>query len=131
RYALLGSLVGRLREHGFQISQIPFGVWVSELLRYAAHNPSHPMTTFLPLFLDRDKESGLTLAEMYLEHIFPHYTRSNTEQALKGSGIIFPPVDGGLLDRNIGRLIATGYLRAPGQPPARLAGAKSGTTPAR
>jgi len=124
RYALLGSLVGRLREHGFQISQIPFGVWVSELLRYAAHNPSHPMTTFLPLFLDRDNESGLTLAEMYLEHIFPHYTRSNTEQALKGSGITFPPVDGPLLDRNIGRLIATGYLRAPAQPAARLPGAK-------
>jgi len=124
KYALLGSLVDRLREHGFRISKIPFGVWVSELLRHAAHNPSHPMTTFLPLFLDRDKESGLTLAEMYLEHIFPHYTRSNTEQALKGSGIIFPPVDGGLLDRNIGRLIATGYLRAPGQPPARLLGVK-------
>ncbi len=112
RYALLGSLVDRLREHGFGVSEIPFGDWVSELLRYAAHNPSHPMTTFLPLFVDRDQESGLTLAEMYLEHIFPHYARSNTEQALKGSGIAFPPVDGRLLDRNIGRLIATGYLRA-------------------
>ncbi len=110
-YAQLGTLVGRLREHGFEVSEIPFVTWVRELLRYAAHHPSHPMTPFLPLFIDRDH--GLTTAEMYLEHVFPHYTRSNTEQALAGSGIAFPPVDDGLLDRNIGRLIATGYLAAP------------------
>jgi hypothetical protein len=54
---------------------------------------------------------------MYLEHVFPHYTWSNTERALTGSGVAFPPIDGRLLDPNIARLIATGYLRAPGQPP--------------
>jgi len=114
RYALLETLVGRLREFGFTVSEIPLDAWVTELLRYAAHNPSHPMTSFLPLFIDRDQESGLTLAEMYLEHIFPHYTQLNTERALKGSGITLPPVDDRLLDRNIGRLIATGYLAHPG-----------------
>jgi amino acid adenylation domain-containing protein/thioester reductase-like protein len=120
KYARLGSLVDRLREHGFAVREIPFGDWVGELLRYAAHNPSHPMTAFLPLFVDRDQKSGLTLAEMYLEHIFPHYTWSNTEQALKGSGIAFPPIDGRLLDPNIARLITTGYLSAPrvSRPPA-------------
>ena len=117
KYALLGSLVERLREHGFGVSEIPFGDWVSELLRYAAQNPSHPMTPFLPLFVDLDQRSGLTLAEMYLEHVFPHYTRSNTEQALQGSGVAFPPIDSQLLDPNIARLIATRYLSAPGQPP--------------
>jgi len=120
-HALLGSLVDRLREHGFRISEVPFGTWVSELLQYAARHPSHPMTPFLPLFIDRDRESGLTTAEMYLEHVFPHYTRSNTEWALRGSGIAFPPVDGPLLDSNIGHLIATGYLTAPrdGRVPAQ------------
>ena len=117
KYALLGSLVDRLRELGFKVREIPFDDWVSELLRYAAQNPSHPMTPFLPLFVDLDQKSGLTLAEMYLEHVFPHYTRSNTEQALQGSGVAFPPIDNRLLDPNITRLIATGYLSAPGQPP--------------
>jgi amino acid adenylation domain-containing protein/thioester reductase-like protein len=112
-HALLGSLVDRLRAHGFSVSEVPFGIWVGELLRYAARHPSHPMTPFLPLFIDRDRESGLTPAEMYLGHVFPHYTRSNTEWALRGSGIAFPPVDGPLLDSNIGHLIATGYLTAP------------------
>jgi len=121
KYARLGSLIGRLREHGFPVSEIPFGVWVSELMRYASHNPSHPMASFLPLFVERDQESGLTIAEMYLEHIFPQYSRANTEQALKGSGIAFPPVDGQLLDRHIDHLVATGYLSAPraGRPPRR------------
>ena len=86
---------------------------MSELLLYAARNPSHPMTTFLPLFIDRDRESGLTTAEMYLERVFPHYTQSNTERALQGSGIAFPPVDERFLDSNIGHLIATRYLRVP------------------
>jgi amino acid adenylation domain-containing protein/thioester reductase-like protein len=112
-HAPLSSLVDRLRAYGFAVRQVPYGAWVSELLRYAARHPSHPMTTFLPLFIDRDQESGLTPAEMYLGHVFPHYTRSNTERALRDSGVAFPPVDGRLLDRNIGRLIATGYLTGP------------------
>jgi amino acid adenylation domain-containing protein/thioester reductase-like protein len=123
-HALLGALVYRLRAYGFRVSEVPFGIWVGELLRYAARHPSHPMTAFLPLFIDRDPESGLTPAEMYLGHVFPHYTRSNTEWALRGSGIAFPPVDGPLLDRNIGHLIATGYLTAPrarGRVPGRPA----------
>jgi hypothetical protein len=131
RYALLGSLVDRLREHGYPVREIPFGAWVSELLRFSARNPSHPMSAFLPLFVDRDQESGLTLAEMYLEHVFPHYTCSNTDQALQGSGVAFPPIDGRLMDPNIARLIATGYLRAPGQPPAPPREAEPGPGPAR
>jgi amino acid adenylation domain-containing protein/thioester reductase-like protein len=131
-HALLGSLVDRLRAYGFSVSEVPFGIWVDELLRHAARHPSHPMTPFLPLFIDRDRESGLTPAETYLGHVFPHYTRSNTERALRGSGIAFPPVDGPLLDSNIGHLIATGYLTAPrgnGLPAQR--GAKPGAGAAR
>jgi hypothetical protein len=114
---MLRSLVGRLRDHDFAIREVSYEDWVSELLRHAAANPSHPMTPFLPLFLDRDPDTGLTIAEMYFEHVFPHYGRANLEQALAGSGIAFPAVDGPLLDTVIDRLIATGFLRyrAPAQ----------------
>jgi hypothetical protein len=71
------------------------------------------MTPFLPLFIDRCGDSELTVAEMYFEHIFPSYTRSNTEQALRDSGIAFPIVDEELLDRNIDYLVTTGYLKDP------------------
>jgi amino acid adenylation domain-containing protein/thioester reductase-like protein len=110
--APLGVLVGRLRDRGYEIAEMPFGDWVQELARQAARDPSHPMAAFLPLFVDRGAD-GLTVAEMYLEHIFPSYARTNTERALCGSGIAFPPVSGPLLDRNIDQLIRTGYLPAP------------------
>ena len=110
--APLGVLVGRLRISGYQIEELPFGDWVRELARQAARDPSHPMAAFLPLFVDRGA-AGLTVAEMYLKHIFPSYTRTNTERALQGSGIAFAPVSGQLLDSNIDRLMRTGYLPAP------------------
>ncbi len=72
------------------------------------------MSAFVPLFVDRCRDSGLAVAEMHLEHIFPAYTRSRTEQALRGSGIVFPAVGEELLDLNLDRLIVTGYLRDPG-----------------
>jgi thioester reductase-like protein len=123
KYALLGSLVDRLRNCGFDVKGIPYSEWVDEVLRNAAQNPDHPMTPFVPLFVDRCEESKLTVAEMYLEHIFPSYTRSNTEQALRGSGITFPAVDEELLDLNITRLITTRYLKPPGRTaPSRLPG---------
>jgi amino acid adenylation domain-containing protein/thioester reductase-like protein len=109
--APLSVLVGRLRMSGYQIAELPFDDWVRELARQAALDPSHPMAAFLPLFVDRGA-AGLTVAEMYLSHVFPSYTRTNTERALRGSGIAFPPVSGQLLDSNIDRLMRTGYLPA-------------------
>ena len=110
--APLGTLVGRLRERGYRVDEIPYSDWVRELARRAARDPSHPMAAFLPLFVNRGA-GGLTVAEMYLKEVFPAYTRTNTERALRGSGIAFVPVSGALMDRNIDRLMSTGYLPAP------------------
>ncbi|MDQ2813269.1 MAG: amino acid adenylation domain-containing protein [Actinomycetota bacterium] len=114
KYALLRTLTGRLRQHGYAVTTVPYGEWVGELLRHAAQHPGHPMTPFVPLFVDLSTVPGRTVAQMYLEHTFPAYTRAHTEQALRGTGIAFPPVDEKLLDLTIGALIAQGYLRHPG-----------------
>jgi amino acid adenylation domain-containing protein/thioester reductase-like protein len=120
--ALLGSLTDRLRHFGFTISEIPYQEWVDKLLRYAAGHPSHPMTPFVPLFVDRSPGSDMTVAEMYLDHNFPAYRRDNTQRALAGSGIVFPPVDEDLLDLHIARLVSAGYLKDPRHgPPGDLA----------
>jgi amino acid adenylation domain-containing protein/thioester reductase-like protein len=113
KHALLASLTDRLRKFGFTINEIPYQEWVDKLLRYAAAHPSHPMTPFVPLFVDRSPGSDITVAEMYLDHIFPAYSRDNTERALRGSGIAFPPVDENLLDLHIARLVGAGYLKDP------------------
>ena len=86
---------------------------MDQLFRYAAGHPAHPMTPFVPLFVDRSPGSDMTVAEMYLGHTFPSYGRTNTERALRGSGIVFPPVDETLLDLHIARLVAAGFLREP------------------
>ena len=112
-HALLGTLVGRLRDRGYRIDDVAFADWVRELARQAALDPSHPMAAFMPLFVDRGGASGLTVAEMYLAHVFPSYSRTNTERGLRGSGIAFPPVNGRLIDRNIDRLMESGYLASP------------------
>ena len=109
--APLATLVGRMRDKGYRIAEVPFDDWVRELARQAARDPSHPMAAFLPLFADRGA-GGLSVAEMYLSHVFPVYSRFHTEHALLGSGIAFPPVSGELLDRNVDWLIQTGYLPA-------------------
>jgi amino acid adenylation domain-containing protein/thioester reductase-like protein len=114
--APLAALVGRLRDRGYQIAELPFADWTGELARQAARDPSHPMAAFLPLFVDRDGD-GRTVAEMYTRSAFPAYTRANTERALRGSAIAFPPVSGPLLDRNIDQLMRTGYLPAPAAAP--------------
>jgi thioester reductase-like protein len=113
KHALLGSLTDRLRHFGFTISEIPYQEWVDKLLQYAAGHPSHPMTPFVPLFVDRSPGSDMTVAEMYLDHNFPAYSRDNTQRALRGSGIVFPPVDEDLLDLHIARLASAGYLKDP------------------
>jgi thioester reductase-like protein len=118
----LRTLNAQLRERGYKIAEIPFDAWSRELARQAARDPSHPMTAFLPLFLDRDAASGLTVAEMYLGHVFPSYSRANTERALRGTGVSFDSAAVQLLDRNIGRLMRTGYLPEP--PGGQLADAR-------
>jgi amino acid adenylation domain-containing protein/thioester reductase-like protein len=112
-YGLLASLVDRLVQHRYQVKAIPYDEWVGELVKHAADNPGHPMTPFVPLFVDHCAGSELTVAEMYLEHVFPTYTRKHLERALTGSGIAFPPVDAALFDLAIGRLMADGFLRTP------------------
>jgi amino acid adenylation domain-containing protein/thioester reductase-like protein len=110
RPAGLNALVERLRAHGFPVTPIPYRAWVEELLREAVRDPAHPMAPFVPLFVDQCGPAGLTVAETYLGHVFPAYTRTRADQALDGSGIVFPPVDAALLDRHLGRLIEDGYL---------------------
>ena len=95
------------------MTPVPYRTWVDELLRQAVRDPGHPMAPFVPLFVDQCGPAGLTVAETYLGHVFPAYTRAHTERALDGSGIVFPPVDAALLDLHIGRLIQDGYLPTP------------------
>lgn len=113
RPAALVDLADRLRERGHRVEQVPYKAWVEDLVRFAAGHPTHPMTPFVPLFVDRSPGTELSISEMYFRPTFPLFDRANTEQALAGSGIDLPAVDDALLDRYLDQLTAEGFLAPP------------------
>jgi amino acid adenylation domain-containing protein/thioester reductase-like protein len=108
----IADLVARLRAHGHEIREVSWSEWLEEMVRVAVEQPDHPMTPFAPLFIDRCATGQMSVAEMYLENTFPVFSRTNVENALRGSGIEIPPVDTAMLDRYIGYLTAIDFLRA-------------------
>ena len=113
RVAMIGDLAERLGARGYPVRKLPYDAWVRELVGYAAGHPTHPVTPFVALFVDRSARADITVAEMYFQRNFPSTTRSNTERALRGTGIGIPPVDAALLDTYIDSLLDDGYLAPP------------------
>jgi len=113
---VLGTLAECLRRRHYQVKEIPYAEWVSALIRFAAGHPTHPVTPFVPLFVDRCRHADMSVSEMYFQDVFPRFTRDNTEHALAGSGIVFPPVDTRMLDGYVAFLQSIGYLTPAGSP---------------
>ncbi|MFJ3216713.1 amino acid adenylation domain-containing protein [Kitasatospora sp. NPDC086801] len=109
----LADLAERLRARGHPIDELPYGEWVQGLVRFAAGHPAHPITPFVPLFVDRAPGSQLSISELYFRPTFPLFDRANADAALAGSGIDLPAVDAGLLDHYLERLAAEGFLGPP------------------
>jgi hypothetical protein len=101
-----------MRARGHEIREVSWQEWLDELVTLAVENPEHPMTPFAPLFIDRCATGEMSVAEMYLEDTFPEFSRTNVENALRGSGIVIPPVDAALLDSYLGYLTDIDFLRA-------------------
>lgn len=108
----IAALVERLRAHGHDIREVSWTEWIDEMVRIAIEQPDHPMTPFAPLFIDRCATGQMSVAEMYLEDTFPVFSRTNVDNALRGSGIEIPAVDAEMLDRYIGYLTGIDFLRA-------------------
>jgi len=110
RPAALPALAERLSGRGRRVEQLPYRAWVQRLVGYATGHPEHPITPFVPLFVDHGAGSDLSISEMYFRPTFPQFTRTNAQSELDGSGIEFPPVDDHLLDFYLSSLESTGFL---------------------
>ncbi|MFD9128929.1 thioester reductase domain-containing protein [Kitasatospora sp. NPDC059571] len=108
--AMLPDLAERLRARGRAITRLPYRAWVERLIAFATEHPAHPITPFVPLFVDRAADSRLTISEMYFRPVFPLFDRGNAERALASTGVEVPPVDAQLLDFYLERLEASGQL---------------------
>ncbi|MFJ8476184.1 amino acid adenylation domain-containing protein [Kitasatospora sp. NPDC094011] len=106
----LPELAERLRARGHLVAPVPYREWVRRLVRFAAGHPTHPITPFVPLFVDRAPGSELSISELYFQPVFPRFDRRNADAALAGSGIELPEVDAGLLDHYLDRLADEGFL---------------------
>jgi thioester reductase-like protein len=108
----IAALVARMRARGHEIREVSWQEWLDELVKLAVEHPEHPMTPFAPLFIDRCATGEMSVAEMYLEDTFPAFSRTNVENALRGSGIVIPPVDAAMLDSYLDYLTDIDFLRA-------------------
>jgi thioester reductase-like protein len=115
--ARLPDLAERLRARGYRAEPVPYPDWVRRLVEFTAEHPAHPMTPFAPLFVDRCSGADLSISEMYFHPTLPYFERTRTEQALRGTGLDFPPVDAALLDRYLDGLRAAGFLDPPAAGP--------------
>ncbi len=112
-YALLPAMVDRLRARGHSIDTHPYHDWVHQLRDFAAHNETHPIVAFVPIFTDPAAARDITVKELYRARIFPTFTRDHTETDLNDAGLTCPPVDDELLDSYIAYFHQTGYLTTP------------------
>ncbi|MET4225002.1 amino acid adenylation domain-containing SDR family oxidoreductase [Oerskovia enterophila] len=113
RYALLGLMVERLRDHGHQIELVGYPTWLAALADFCAARPEHPIVSFLPIFTNVAASSSLTVKELYFEGTFPRFGRERTDEHLAGSGITCPPVDAEMLDAYIRWFHDVGYIARP------------------
>ncbi|QMU77158.1 amino acid adenylation domain-containing protein [Streptacidiphilus sp. PB12-B1b] len=116
RPALLGAMADRLRRRGYPVEEIPYAAWVPRLIHFAAGHPTHPVTPFVPLFVDRCRRADMTVSEMYMADVFPQFSRDNAVRALADGGPELPPVDDRMLDGYLDFLQSTGYLAPAGSP---------------
>ncbi|MEV6208863.1 amino acid adenylation domain-containing protein [Kitasatospora sp. NPDC051914] len=112
--AALGDLTERIRARGRPVEHLPYREWVHRLIAFATANPAHPITPFVPLFVDRAEGSELTISEMYFRPTFPEFTRAGADRALERAGVELPAVDAELLDFYLDRLEASGQLEHVG-----------------
>ncbi len=113
RPALVDVLRDSLRTRGWAVRDVPYPEWVGALIRFAAEHPAHPVTPFVPLFVDRCNHADMSVSEMYLQSVFPRFSRDHMEAALADSGLSIPPVDPRMLGRYVDALEGEGFLSRP------------------
>nr|WP_244287323.1 amino acid adenylation domain-containing protein [Amycolatopsis rubida] len=113
RPALLTTMVDRIRHAGFDIRELPYGRWAEEFARFAERHPEHPFSPFLPLFPGYRGKTHPTVYDLHIRHAFPRFSRANSERALAGSTVAFPPVTDELLDLYLDYFHTSGFIRRP------------------
>ncbi|WP_272497494.1 amino acid adenylation domain-containing protein [Actinomadura terrae] len=114
--APLSLLLERARALGYAVDSVPYTEWTAAIGKRATATPDMPIGDYLPLFTEKSSRTGMSVFEAHLAPHLPVPGRENFDRAMRGSGLVIPPVDGDLLDRQLHFLRRTGFL----QPPRRI-----------
>ena len=91
-----------MRMYGYPLRLVAYHAWLRQLDREtgpAAPDPcSHPLRPLRALFLDRHRDSSLTLPELYEEHRRTIARSTATSSLLAARGLCTPPLNAELLD---------------------------------
>ncbi|MBL9105284.1 MAG: amino acid adenylation domain-containing protein [Myxococcales bacterium] len=115
----LEAFFGTIADAGYPLARRSYNDWV-ELIVADAGTGASPLCPLVPLLLEQVHSDHLT--RWQLHEGMPIYDASNTARALAGSGLVFRPLDRGLMQVYLRRLVADGLLPLPrsAPEPARL-----------
>ncbi|MYX97436.1 amino acid adenylation domain-containing protein [Streptomyces sp. SID486] len=111
--AHLPLLVDRLRAMSYPVRTVGHREWVADVVRATEADPRHPMTPYLPLFVEPVTGTDLAVERTYLTSTFPRLSRDNTDRVSADAGLTCPPVDARLIDLYLSRLRESGFLPPP------------------
>ncbi|HYG83900.1 MAG TPA: amino acid adenylation domain-containing protein [Verrucomicrobiae bacterium] len=105
----LNEFFGAIRAtFGYQLEELPYSVWAERVTQYKGHD--NALAPFLPLLTEKIYKSR-TLWELYENMSI--YDSSNLQEALKDSGITYPPFDEQLLRTYFAYMVDVGFLPQP------------------
>jgi thioester reductase-like protein len=107
--ASLKGLVDWVRSFGFAIKMIPYEEWQAELINNVT-SQENPLYTLRPFLLERWSDEQITIPDLYLQARRPIISCADTLEALRGSGVVCPPIDSQLLMTYTSYLVQTGFL---------------------
>lgn len=103
----LDELFAMIAASGYPLARVDYAEWVERIVRDACGGGS-PLCPLLPLLLERVHDGGRT--RWQLHEGAPIYDATRAARALAGSGVVFRPLDRGLMATYLRRLVADGHL---------------------
>lgn len=102
------DLVAWIEAFGYPIKRVPYDKWRADLLKPTKVLRQDALYSLAPLLSMGAAADGPTLVGKV-----PEFDRRNTTEALSGTGISCPRVDGELMESYLTYLVRTGFLDSP------------------
>jgi thioester reductase-like protein len=102
------DLAAWIEAFGYPIKRIPYDRWRADLLNPTKGLRQDALYSMAPLLSMSAAEDGPTLVGKV-----PEFDCRNTREALSGTGVSCPRVDGGLMENYLVYLVRSGFLQSP------------------